>query len=208
MWSRPNGRCAPAFGGFWRIPDYFGFAGGASTGPPAAPRAEAAGDVRDRAQAHALRGLRRQRRAPAAAAEEHELLVFGEFRFVVRAFRIDPEFQHAARAMKGARDAAFAFQLADVAQIDPGHVVTAVLRDRGFHRQGLDLAFGGFDQRAKSVLMVCGIDRLACCRLCPGGAGSLRSMAARRGPKPNRRSSEPRPSPFPHGERAQSGALR
>jgi hypothetical protein len=52
--------------------------------------------------------------------------------------------------MKGAGDAAFALQLANVAQIDEGHVVAAVLRDRFFDRQGLDLTFGGVDQRPKS----------------------------------------------------------
>src|SRR5271168_4644056 len=65
----------------------------------------------DRTKAHALRGLRGERRTPTAAAKEYEAFVFRERRLVIGAFRIDPKFEHAARAMKGAGDAAFALQL-------------------------------------------------------------------------------------------------
>src|SRR5665647_1258294 len=67
------------------------------------PGAEATLDMGDRLQPHALRGLRGKRRAQAAGAEEHEFLVLREGRLVIGALRIDPEFQHAARAMEGAR---------------------------------------------------------------------------------------------------------
>ena len=59
-----------------------------------------------------------ERRAQAAGAEEHEALVLGEDRLVVGAFRIDPELQHAARAMKRTGDLALALQLARIADID------------------------------------------------------------------------------------------
>src|SRR5947209_816529 len=64
-----------------------------------APGFESALDMRDRREAHALRGLRRQGRAPAAGTEEDKALVLGKDRLVVRALRIDPKLQHAARDM-------------------------------------------------------------------------------------------------------------
>ena len=122
---------------------------GASTGPPAAFQApKPAGDVGDRFQAHALRGLRRQRRALPGRAEEYEALVCGEDRLVIFALRIDPEFEHAARTVEGAGHAAFAIELANVAQVDEHDVVATVQRERVLRGQGLDLPFGGFDQRA------------------------------------------------------------
>ena len=122
-------------------------ASGASTGPPSfLPGAEAALDMGDRLEPHALGGLRGQRRAQAAGAEEHEALVLREHRLVVGALRIDPEFQHAARAMEGAGHLALALQFADVADIDQHDVVAAGELDRLLDRQGLDLAFGGLDQ--------------------------------------------------------------
>src|SRR3569623_3701470 len=66
------------------------------------PGAEAAADMGDRLETHAVRGLRRERRAHAAGAEEHELLVLGDDRLVIGAGRVDPELQHAAGAMEGA----------------------------------------------------------------------------------------------------------
>src|SRR4051812_11303558 len=64
------------------------------------PRAESALDMRHRLESHILCGLRRQRRAQAAGAEEQVFLVLREHRLVVGARRVDPEFQHAARAME------------------------------------------------------------------------------------------------------------
>src|SRR5579875_1550502 len=75
------------------------------------PGAEAARDVGDGLQPHALCRLRGERRAQTAGAEEHEFLVLGEDGLVVRALRVDPEFQHAARAMEGARHPAVPPQL-------------------------------------------------------------------------------------------------
>src|SRR3569833_3321040 len=74
------------------------------------PGAEAAADMGDRLEPHALRSLRRQRRAHAAGAEEHKLLVLRKNRLVIGAGRIDPEFEHAARTMEGSGDLAVALQ--------------------------------------------------------------------------------------------------
>src|SRR5262245_23119338 len=62
------------------------------------PGTEAAPDMRYRFQPHRLRGLSRQRRSHAARTEEHIGLVLGERVLVIGALRVDPEFQHAARA--------------------------------------------------------------------------------------------------------------
>src|SRR6476620_7402491 len=110
------------------------------------PGTEAAGDMRHRFQAHPLRGFRRQRRALPGRAKEYEALVRGEDRLVIFALRIDPEFQHAARTMEGARHPALAMELADVAQIDEDDVVAAMERERIMRGQGLDDALGRFDQ--------------------------------------------------------------
>src|SRR5947208_6223509 len=79
-----------------------------------APGGETAAHMRDRLQAHVLRGLGRECRAKAAGAVEDELLVFLEDRLGVGALRIDPEFQHAAGARECAGDLALAFDLARV----------------------------------------------------------------------------------------------
>ena len=80
------------------------------------------------------------------AQKNTNFLSCGENRLVIRAFRIDPEFQHAARAMEGARHLALALQFADVADIDQHDVVAAGELDGVLGRQGLDLAFGGLAQ--------------------------------------------------------------
>src|SRR6516165_8626790 len=99
--------------------------------------------MRDRSETHALRGLRRQRRALTGGAEEYEALVGGEHRLVILAVGIDPEFQHSARTMKGPRDAPLARELANVAQVDEHDIVAAVERNRRVCRERLDLALGG-----------------------------------------------------------------
>src|SRR6185312_10179118 len=95
------------------------------------PSRKTARDMSDRFEAHVLRRLRGQRRAQSAAAEEDELLVLRKLRLVIRACRVDPEFQHAARAMEGAGHAALALQFADVADIDQKRIVAADKLDRG-----------------------------------------------------------------------------
>src|ERR1039458_1980792 len=81
------------------------------------PGAEAALDMGDGLETHALSGLRGQRRAQAAGAEKHEAFVLGKNRLVIGALRVDPELQHAARAVKRARHLAIALQFADIANI-------------------------------------------------------------------------------------------
>ena len=116
-------------------------AGGGSTGPPASRHAEKPPPIW-------ATGLRPMSCAVAAASAERQppaqkktkRLSCGEDRLVVGAVRIDPEFQHAARAMHGARDAPLALELARVAQVDEDDVVAAVQRQRLGRRHGLDLA--------------------------------------------------------------------
>src|ERR1700730_856077 len=67
-----------------------------------APGRETAGHVRDRFQAHVLRGLGGQRRTHAARAMKDEFLVTLKDRLGIGARRIDPEFQHAAGARESA----------------------------------------------------------------------------------------------------------
>src|SRR5581483_10895650 len=87
-----------------------------------------------------------ERRAQPAGAEEHEALVLREHRLVVRALRVDPEFQQAARAMECSGHASIALQLAHVADVDKDDVVLTVQLDRRLNRQGLDLAIGVLEQ--------------------------------------------------------------
>src|ERR1700728_4964332 len=86
-----------------------------------APGADPALDMRDRTKSHPMGRLRGERGPPAAGAKEHKALILGKNRLVIGALGIDPEFEHAARAMKGAGHAAFALELANVADIDEGH---------------------------------------------------------------------------------------
>ena len=72
------------------------------------------------------RGRGRQRRPHAAGAEEDERLILGEDRLMIGALRVDPEFQHAARAMEGAGHLALPLELARVAQIHEHHVLASV----------------------------------------------------------------------------------
>src|SRR3974390_2274590 len=81
------------------------------------PRAKTAADMGDRLEPHLLRRLSGERRAQSGGAKEHKLLVLRKNRFVVRALRVDPEFQHSARTVKGAWHPPVALQLADVANI-------------------------------------------------------------------------------------------
>lgn len=66
---------------------------------------------------------------------EDEGLVLGENLFEIRAVRVDPEFCHAARAMKAAGDEATPLAFANIAQIDDHDI--RVLEHR--------YSVGGFD---------------------------------------------------------------
>src|SRR5262245_41691694 len=87
-----------------------------------APGGEAAAHMGDRLQAHVLRGLGRKRRTKSAGTVEYELLVFLENRLGIGALRIDPEFEHAARAGECARDLAVALDLARVSDVDDHNI--------------------------------------------------------------------------------------
>src|ERR1700752_3449489 len=98
-----------------------------------------------------MRGLRRERRAPAAGAGEHEFLVLGEHRLVVRARRIHPELQHAAGGVEGARHLALALKLARIANVDEGYVGAAMQLARLVDVERLDLALGLLEHRAEAL---------------------------------------------------------
>src|SRR5262249_52857516 len=66
----------------------------------------------------------------------------------VLALRVDPEFEHAPRTMKGSGNTPLARELTDIAQVDENDVAASVQRQRRFDRQGLDFPLGGFDQIA------------------------------------------------------------
>jgi hypothetical protein len=93
-------------------------------------------------QPHLLRGRGGERRAPSAGAEEHEALVLGEDRLVVGALGIDPEFEHAARAMDRAGHLSLALQFARIADVHEHHVVAALQRHGIGGREGFDLRVG------------------------------------------------------------------
>jgi hypothetical protein len=82
----------------------------------------------------------------AGGAEEYETLVRREYRLVVLAVGIDPEFEHPARAMERARHAPVARELANIAQVDENDIVSAVQRNRRGGGERLDLALGGRHQ--------------------------------------------------------------
>jgi uncharacterized membrane protein len=103
-------------------------------------------DVRYRFKTHALRCLCSERGTQAASTEKYKFLVLSENRFVIGTLRIDPEFQQAARTMKGARDPAIALEFANIADIDKHGIVAARKLDGLFNRQRLDFAFGGLAQ--------------------------------------------------------------
>src|SRR5262245_47728395 len=81
-----------------------------------------------------------------ASAKEHELLVVRKYRFVIRTLRIDPEFQHPARAVESSRHLTLSLQFANVANIDQHRVLVPNELYRFLDRQGLDLSFSGLAQ--------------------------------------------------------------
>src|SRR4051794_15334534 len=113
-----------------------------------APGGKAAADMRDRLQAHVLRGFCGERRAQAARAMKDELLVALKDRLGIGTLRIDPEFQHAASAGEGAGDLAVALNLSGVPNIDDHHVARGAMvvsRDGVPRADGLDLGVGFVD---------------------------------------------------------------
>src|SRR5215813_15084024 len=102
------------------------------------PRCEAAVHLEDGFEPHLLGDVRREGGAPGAVAVEDEALARSEDVLVVGAVGIDPELEHAARAMEGAGDHAFPLQLPHVAQVHEGHVIAAVAGARFLETEGGD----------------------------------------------------------------------
>jgi hypothetical protein len=100
--------------------------GGAFSGLSTFFVTEAAGHVRHVCQPHVLQRLGGKRRAQTAGAEQHQLLARREQRLVIRALRVDPEFEHAARRVIRTRDDTIALEFAHVADVYELHVVAAV----------------------------------------------------------------------------------
>src|SRR5262245_41630075 len=121
-------------------------AGDVSTGPPAAFQAPKPPAMWATGRRPIRCRLRRQRRALARRAEEHEALVGREDPLVIFALRIDPELEHPARAMEGAGHTALAVELANVAQVDEHDIVAAMQCERRLDRERLDCTLGRFDQ--------------------------------------------------------------
>src|SRR6516164_7234388 len=87
---------------------------------------------------------------------ENELLVLLEDRLGVGACRIDPEFEHAARAGEGARYASVAFDLAGIADIDDHDIAALRGLDRIGRAQGFNLRVGLIEQRLDAAIDVLG----------------------------------------------------
>src|SRR5215208_2686029 len=117
-----------------------------------APRGEAAPHMRDRLQPHVLCGFRRQHRTHAAGAMEDEFLFLLEYRLGVRARRIDPEFQHAARARERAGNSAVALDLAGIADVDDDDVIVVGDIDRVCGAYCFDFGIGLVDQRLDATM--------------------------------------------------------
>ncbi len=100
--------------------------------------------MRDRREAHFLRGVGGQGRAQATGAEEDKTLVLLKLRLGVGTGRVDPEFEHAARTMESAGNAPVALKFARIAQIDEQYVLAPqqVLRLGNAQCRDLRIGFG------------------------------------------------------------------
>src|SRR2546430_2543501 len=77
------------------------------------PRGEPAVHLVDGLESHLLRRVGGQRRPPGAVAVEDEALAGREDVLVIGALRVDPELEHAARAVERAGNHALPLQLAN-----------------------------------------------------------------------------------------------
>ena len=94
------------------------------------PGREPALQVHDRLKPHALEDLCCEERSPSTCEMNDEALVLSENGLEIGAFRIDPELQHAARRMHGARNTAFPLNFTHVANVDDHDVVGVHQIDR------------------------------------------------------------------------------
>src|SRR6266568_4146741 len=121
------------------------------------PRGEAPVHLVDGLEAHLLGDVGGQRRSPRPVAIEDEVLAGAEDLFVVRALRIDPEFQHAARTVHGIGDHALPLQLTHIAQVDEDHVILAVPGARLLEAERLDPGLCLVDELPKTLLELHGV---------------------------------------------------
>src|SRR4051794_28037843 len=129
-----------------------------------APGRKAAAHMRDRLQSHILRGLGRERRAQSAGAMKDEFLFLLEDRLGIGAGRIDPEFQHPARAGERAGNSPVTLDFAGIADIDDDDVIALRSLDRLDCAQRFDFGIGLVDQRLDAA--VYGLGHFMLPRLC------------------------------------------
>src|SRR5262249_24370467 len=116
------------------------------------PGGEPAVDLDDAGQAHLLRDVGGERRAPRPVAVEDELLGRREHVLGIRTGGIDTELEHGARTVEGAGDQSFALELAHVTQIHEHDVVATVAALRLVKADGRDARLGLVDELAKAFL--------------------------------------------------------
>ena len=109
--------------------------------------------MRDRFQTHCLYVACRQRRTPGGCAEQYKApAVLSENRPVIRAFGVNPEFQHAARCVNRSRHPPLPLQFTNIANVDEHGLAGRLLAQR-FHRfEGRDCGIGLFDQLGGACL--------------------------------------------------------
>src|SRR5882724_5345035 len=116
------------------------------------PRGEAAVHLIDGLEAHLLGDVGGEGRPPRAVAIEDEALAGAEDLFAVRALRIDPEFQHAARTMHGVGDHPLPLELTHIAQVHEHRVILAVPGVRLLEAERLDPGLRLVDELPKALL--------------------------------------------------------
>jgi hypothetical protein len=94
--------------------------------------------------AHSFQSLSGERRAPTLIAVEYQSVYFVEFAPIVRAFGINPKFEHTSRYMKGTRNAPFSLNLAHIPQVDEQQAASRrIKRCSNLRRtQGIDFFLG------------------------------------------------------------------
>src|SRR5262249_41240416 len=116
------------------------------------PCREAAVHLEDGLEPHLLGHVCGQGGAPGPVAEEDEALARSEDVLGVGAVGIDPELEHAARAVEGAGNHAFPLQLSYVTQVHEHHIVPAVAGARLLETEGGDAGLRLVHELPKSLL--------------------------------------------------------
>ena len=71
----------------------------------------------------------------------------GKYVFMIRALRVSPEFQHAARRVKSPVDSSLSLELANITDIDQNRGASLLLVKRLLRRDGVGLTFRCRNQR-------------------------------------------------------------